>query len=132
MGSVIRTKSEFSGSRPIVCGGSRFELDKGLIMADITSISATGATTQFSFDRATRVTPAAPPSDGGDHVEISELARLLSSLDPDSQALFRAEKVANIRDAIASGTYETEDKLDYVVSRLMDVLQDGPHEMFTD
>jgi anti-sigma28 factor (negative regulator of flagellin synthesis) len=107
-------------------------LDKELSMADITSISGTGATTYNSFDRAVRATPAAPPSDGGDHVEISELAQLLSSLDPDNQALFRAEKVANIREAIANGTYETTDKIDYVVSRLMDVLQGTPSEAFTD
>lgn len=101
-------------------------------MADITSVSVAGATTYFSFDRAVRATPTAPPSDGGDHVEISELAQLLSSLDPDSQTLFRAEKVASIRESIANGTYETQDKIDYVVGRLMQVLQDKPSDMFVD
>ena len=101
-------------------------------MADVSSISATGSTTNLPFDRAARAQVAAPPSDGGDHVEISELAQLLSSLDPDSQSLFRPEKVADIREAIANGTYETDDKIDYVVGRLMDVLQETPAQAFAD
>jgi anti-sigma28 factor (negative regulator of flagellin synthesis) len=101
-------------------------------MADVTSISATGSTNNFSLERATRIQSAASPPDGGDRVEISELAQLLSSLDPDRQASIRTEKVTEIRSAIANGTYETDDKIDYVVGRLMDVLQARPREAFSD
>jgi len=101
-------------------------------MADVTSISGAGPTTSLPFDRPMRLQVAVPPSDGGDQVEISDLARLLSSLDPDSQALFRADKVATIREAIANGTYETDDKINYVVGRLMDVLQEAPADVYSD
>lgn len=101
-------------------------------MADVTSIPATRTSANVIFDRPalTRATPASLEST--DSVEISELAQLLSSLDPDQQTGIRAQKVADIRAAIANGTYETADKIDYVVSRLMDELEAGPFELDSD
>ncbi len=55
-----------------------------------------------------------------DQVEISQLAQLLSDLGADGD--IRVEKVLTIREAIANGTYETQEKLDYTVGRLLDVL----------
>lgn len=95
-------------------------------MADISSINAAAVTKGIPIPRAAR-TPSAPPApERTDQVEISELAQLLSSLDPDEQSPIRAQKVADIREAIQNGTYETEDKIDYVVSRLMEVLGASP------
>lgn len=61
-------------------------------------------------------------SDAGvvDQVEISDLAQRLSALG--SASGIRTEKVAAVRDAIAAGTYETPDKIEYTIDRLMGVL----------
>lgn len=64
---------------------------------------------------APRVAPAASV---GDQLEISETAELLSRINelPD----VRHDRVAALRAAIAEGTYESTDKLDTAVSRLLD------------
>lgn len=58
------------------------------------------------------------PAAGGDQVDISSAAQLMSKLNdiPD----IRADRVQSIRQAIANGTYETDDKLDGAVDRLLD------------
>ncbi len=68
-------------------------------------------------------TPAgeSPPVSAADAVEISELGRMLSSLDQAGQV--RAEKVAQIRQAIAEGTYVTDDKIALTAERLLDALK---------
>lgn len=95
-------------------------------MADISSINAAAVTPGASVPRTTRAQVPAPSSERTDEVEISELAQLLSSLDPDDCPI-RAQKVADIREAIQNGTYETEDKIDYVVTRLMEILEPSPY-----
>jgi negative regulator of flagellin synthesis FlgM len=54
----------------------------------------------------------------GDRVDISEAGQMADRLAeiPD----IRAERVEEIRAAIASGTYETDDKLNTAVERLLD------------
>ena len=56
-----------------------------------------------------------------DRVEISQIARLMSeiSLLPE----VRAEKIAQVRAQIESGTYITPEKLDIAVERLLGDLQ---------
>lgn len=61
--------------------------------------------------------PATPP----DRVEISEIGQRLSTLELDGD--IRADKVMEIREAIADGTYETDVKLEYTISRLLEVLR---------
>lgn len=66
---------------------------------------------------------AAPPAEawlGVDEVEISPEAAMVSQLRdlPD----IRADRVAEIRAQIASGVYETDDKLDIALGRLLDEL----------
>lgn len=95
-------------------------------MAEITSINPTTSAAGVSVARPLRIAPPAPAQEGTDQVEISELARLLSSLDPDEQSRVRSQKVAELREAVQNGTYEIDDKLDYVVKRLMEVLQASP------
>jgi negative regulator of flagellin synthesis FlgM len=63
-------------------------------------------------------TEAAAPT--GDQVDISEAGRIAERLAelPD----IRADRVAELRAAISSGTYETGDKLSTAVDRLLDEL----------
>lgn len=53
-----------------------------------------------------------------DELQISDAARVMESMQqiPD----VRSDRVAAIRSQIAAGTYETADKLDVAVSRLLD------------
>jgi negative regulator of flagellin synthesis FlgM len=60
---------------------------------------------------------ANPAMQAGDHVEISEMGRILDEISrvPD----VRADKVAELRHAIQAGTYETPEKLEIAVERLL-------------
>lgn len=67
------------------------------------------------------------PSDGGrfqslppDRVEFSELGRQLADSSPSSS--LRIARVQAIRNEIAAGVYETPERIEGVVSRLLDVL----------
>ena len=67
--------------------------------------------------------PAQPPSDVntpavGDEVQISDAAKLIEKMQqiPD----IRQDRVASIRAQIAQGAYETPERLDAAVSRLLD------------
>ncbi|MBX7073739.1 MAG: flagellar biosynthesis anti-sigma factor FlgM [Pirellulales bacterium] len=61
---------------------------------------------------------AAAATQGADQVEISQAAQLASKLSeiPD----IRHERVQSLRAAIADGSYETGDKLDGALERLLD------------
>jgi negative regulator of flagellin synthesis FlgM len=61
---------------------------------------------------------AASTSLGGDKLEISDAGQIASALAniPD----IRQDRVDSIRQAIADGTYETEDKLSGAVDQLLD------------
>ncbi len=63
-------------------------------------------------------TPSASYLQGADQLDISQEADLISRVRdlPD----VRADRVAELRAAIASGTYETADKLEVAVERLLD------------
>jgi anti-sigma28 factor (negative regulator of flagellin synthesis) len=54
-----------------------------------------------------------------DRVELSGVSGMLKAL---KQNDVRADKVAEIKSAIDAGTYETDDKLDAAVDRLLDDL----------
>jgi negative regulator of flagellin synthesis FlgM len=56
-----------------------------------------------------------------DQVDISDIAQSLSALDTADG--IRVDKVTAIREAIANGTYETDDKLDAAAARLLEVLR---------
>ena len=63
----------------------------------------------------------APPSDGApiiDEVEISEAGRLVDQARAVPE--IRQDRVDAIRAQIAEGTYETPEKLDVAVERLLD------------
>lgn len=70
-----------------------------------------------------RTAPAQPagranPAFGADELDISPQAQAISQIReiPD----IRADRVAAIREAIASGEYETDAKLDIALDRLLD------------
>lgn len=100
-------------------------------MADITSINPAGPAGGIPLTRPARVQSSAPAPESTDRVEISDVAQLLSGLETADRAQIRAQKVADLRAAIASGTYEVDDKIEYVVNRLMEVLRETPEEAFT-
>lgn len=79
-------------------------------------LAATATLRDFVNDAAPRSSPAASP-DGSDRIEISEWAQFLSRLAelPD----VRVEKVANARSAIDRGEYETPERLDQAIERLV-------------
>ncbi len=56
-----------------------------------------------------------------DTVELSEVAQTLGALEPDAD--IRVNKVLAVRSAIADGTYETQEKLEIAVKRLLEALR---------
>jgi len=66
--------------------------------------------------------PQATQADSAvDRVEISAAGRALSESQPDVG--LRQEKIARIREQIAAGTYETEEKIAATADRLLDTLK---------
>lgn len=65
---------------------------------------------------------AAPPERPGDRVELSDHARYLDHLRhlPD----VRHDRVQKVRDAIDSGRYETDEKINLAINRLFEDLAD--------
>ncbi len=91
-------------------------------MSDIPPIGATGNVVLSLPEQEPR--PGEIGADAGtdvDSVEISELAQVLSTLDRPGD--IRADKVAAVREAIQNGTYETDDKLEYAMDRLLVALR---------
>jgi negative regulator of flagellin synthesis FlgM len=69
--------------------------------------------------QAARAPEAANPAmQTGDHVEISEMGRILDDFSRVPE--IRADKVAELRRAIQAGTYETPDKLEIAVERMIE------------
>ena len=69
---------------------------------------------------AARQRPAAAEPSAGDRVELSAAAR---DFEPRSQAVRATEeRIQDLRERIAAGTYLTDDKIDYVVDRLHEEL----------
>ena len=56
--------------------------------------------------------------DTADHVDISSEAQMLASMNDTSG--IRAERVAEIREQIETGQYESADKMNSAVERLLD------------
>jgi len=95
---------------------------------DVTGAAAIGGTSPI---RPTQFAPAAGiqslPAHGlvapQDEVQISSSASALGQIDPGSQ--IHEARLAEIRAAIADGSYETADKLDAAVDRLIESLRRG-------
>jgi anti-sigma28 factor (negative regulator of flagellin synthesis) len=65
-------------------------------------------------------TDAPPQAPGADKLELSGMSHLLKTLKSND---VRADKVAQVKAQIEAGTYETDEKLDAAVDRLLDDLQ---------
>ena len=70
----------------------------------------------FSVDAGQTVQAGVPR----DHVEISPLGQMLDGIDRLPE--IRHEKVAEVRRQIAAGTYDTPEKFEIALDRLMDEL----------
>lgn len=64
---------------------------------------------------------SAPLASPADEVEISEMGKRLDDLSGHSE--IRKERVDEVRRAIEAGTYETPEKLDLAIERLLDELR---------
>ncbi len=91
-------------------------------MVNVGPIQAPGGTQPISGARLDGVKPggAIPNSIPVDRVEISQIARLISEVS--SLPEVRAEKIAQVRAQIESGTYITPEKMDIAVGRLLEDL----------
>jgi negative regulator of flagellin synthesis FlgM len=65
-----------------------------------------------------QLSPPQSTSIGGDRLELSEAAQVASRLTDAAQ--IRQDRVTEIRQSIAAGTYETEGKLDAALDRFLD------------
>lgn len=65
-------------------------------------------------------TDATTPKPATDRLELSGLSNILKTAQRND---IRADKVSQVREAIANGTYETSEKLDVATDKLLDDLQ---------
>ena len=70
--------------------------------------------------QGTAAQKSAEPLHGADQLDISHEAEMASRAN--EAAGVRADRVADIRAQIQSGTYETQEKLDVAIGRLFDEL----------
>lgn len=69
-------------------------------------------------------TPASKPiSSPQDELEISSAGRMLDEMTNNSD--MRAERLAQIKAAIDDGTYDTDEKLEAALSRMLDQISDS-------
>ena len=92
-------------------------------MSGIGPVNSTGSTPPITAGRSGPVSsePSAPTrATGTDEVEISQHGQLLSQLSslPD----VREDKVASVREAIAKGDYESDEKVDLTIEAVLEDL----------
>ena len=97
--------------------------DSNMEVSGAGSIGGAGAIrpTQFAPSQGVSHTAPAGLTAPQDEVQISSAARALGELDQAGQ--LHEARLAEIRAASADGTYETADKLDAAVDRLIDALR---------
>ena len=91
------------------------------ITMQIRGTSSIQTTTQVNFANKAQTAPQASSTaqlDTADQVDISSEAQMLAGMNDTSE--IRSERVAEIRHQIETGQYETPEKLDAVVERLLD------------
>ena len=90
-------------------------------MNDIPPISSVEQVTSAMSTRTAKSVPETSEPRVDDRVEISDAAQRLSKLGNSSR--IRVEKVAEIRRQIQQGTYETPERLEATVDRLVELLR---------
>lgn len=89
-------------------------------MTNINGVQPAAVTPVQPVSQAQGSTAAAAPQAVGDTIEISNVARLAAQVHelPD----VRTDLVQRVKAEIAAGTYETSDRLDVALERLMEEL----------
>jgi negative regulator of flagellin synthesis FlgM len=92
-----------------------------VVMSDIRGINSASPTPPIEPTKATSAAPkVAQPSQPTDTVEISQQAIIASKIAELPQ--IRADLVARVKGEIQAGTYETPEKLDVAIQRLLEEL----------
>lgn len=90
-------------------------------MSNINGIGSSQNISNIQGAKAAARAPEAKPAESarGDRVELSNVNALLTKLKTND---VRTDKVADIKAQIEAGKYESDDKLDAAIDRLMDDL----------
>lgn len=88
--------------------------------------SIRGVYTPETRQKAETAKPEARPTSPRDEVEISEAGRLMNDLAEGNE--LRAERLAQIKAEIEAGTYETPEKLESALTRMLNELRPGSGE----
>ncbi len=91
------------------------------ISLNTTSISRTELASRYNADTLARRTTEIAGPRGTDRVEVSDAARQAA----EDQSPVRLNLVQRIREQIASGTYETEDKVAIAAHEFARALREG-------
>jgi anti-sigma28 factor (negative regulator of flagellin synthesis) len=91
------------------------------ISLNTTSLARTDLASRYGADAITRRPDPAPSTRSPDRVEVSDAARLAAE---DSRPV-RLNLVQRIREQIASGTYETPDKVAVAAHELTKAIRSG-------
>ena len=91
-------------------------------MVDVRAVDGAGGPARIDRTQQAKIAETRPKGPCGrpDRVEISDVARFLDELARMPE--IRAEKVEQVRRAIAEGTYLTPEKLDLAIERLLNEL----------
>ena len=84
------------------------------------SVSATPSIRPQSVNAAPLPTKGSPVSAPRDELQISKAGQMLDQLSQNSDV--RSERIAQIKEAIANGTYDTDEKLEAALSRMFESL----------
>jgi flagellar biosynthesis anti-sigma factor FlgM len=105
-----------SGFGPVQEGGGDMDV------RGVGSVSGAGSVRPSAAVPSTREA-AAPvrPQRPSDELQISPAGKLLDQLSQNSDV--RQERLARIREAIANGTYDTDEKLEAALSRMFDAVE---------
>lgn len=82
----------------------------------VRSVASLSHASSSSIRRSEMFDPA-PSSDGADRVELSDMARLLAKMR--DMPTVRQDRVDHVRSAIDRGLYESDDRLDLAIDKLI-------------
>lgn len=110
-------------------GSSSTQLDPQVGRADMDvsglgSVNGPSPIHQFRPLTDPQQSPQTKPMTPQDEVEISEVGRMLDPSNSTSEV--RAERLAQIKAAIEEGTYETPDKMEAALGRLLEEIDPSP------
>jgi negative regulator of flagellin synthesis FlgM len=94
---------------------------RGETPMNVNNVGSTSPIQKLTTNPIQKSIPADPPANikATDRLELSGSSHLLAALKTND---IRADKVASIKAQIADGSYETDDKLDSAVGKLLDDL----------